>query len=580
VTGNPSIHLPCARHEAPTERDRPRAIAWRLPLAVALLAILAVPARQDALAAERPSPSTGHVAVICPEAFRPALKPWIEHRRGQGYTIELLSNAGTPDDIRDRLLAARSRRPFQAVVLVGDAGPRVDADGRPRLEVTPTRHSAARVNVRFGSEPDIPDDNWYADLDDDGIPDVALGRLTADTPDELRTIVRKTLDYERRASYGDWVQRVNFVAGVGGFGALADAALEQWARQLITDRVPAAYSTSMTYSSWRSPYCPGGQCFRDETLARLNEGCLFWVYLGHALPGRLATVRVPGGQYPILSTDDVCELNNQHGAPIAVFLSCYTGAFDARQDCLAEELLRAPGAPVAIVCGSRVTMPYAMSVLGTQLLAQCFQQRRATLGEMLLHAKRNMVLAARDDADSRDLDAMAKAMNPESGDLAEERAEHLALFNLLGDPLLRIPQPRDVAIDVPESVASGGRLSIAGRSEVDGPCTIELVVRRDRMTFKPPKRNAYDDDPVQLAEYREVYRKANDPRWTSVSARVTDGVFRAVLDVPDEAHGDCHVRVFVTGDGEFGLGAVDLRVERAPRQARRIQAPQPDRAGR
>jgi hypothetical protein len=519
------------------------------------------------------------VVVVCPADFRPALTPWLDHRRGQGRTVELVSNLGTPAAIRARIRAAfgnvgsppRGRWP--AIVLIGDAAPRSEEDGRERCEITPVRHSVATVNVRFGSEPEIPDDNWYADLDDDGVPDAAIGRLTADTPAELTAIVEKVLAYERETDFGEWAQRVNFVAGVGGFGALADAALEQWARQTIAERVPPAYATTMTYCSWRSPYCPGAQCFRDETIARLNEGCLFWVYLGHGQPRHLDHVRVPGGEFPILSADDVHKLRAARGMPIAVLLACYAGAFDARRDCLAEDMLRAPGGPVAVVCGSRVTMPYAMSVLGTELMTECFLERRATLGELLLAAKRNTVLRDRDDDQSRHLDELALLLIPEGGDLAEERAEHLVLFNLLGDPLLRLPQPREMSLELAAQTVAGDKLSIAGQCDVDGRCQVELVVRRDRLTFKPPSREEYRDDRVARAEYLDVYRQANNPRWATAEAQVRDGHFQLELPVPPAAHGPCHIRVFVQGQGKFALGAADVRVERKPRRTAADDAP-------
>ena len=44
-----------------------------------------------------------------------------------------------------------------------------------------------------------------------------------------------------------------------------------------------------------------------------------------------------------------------------------------------------------------------------------------------------------------------------------------------------------------------------------------------------------------------------------VPSQKEQGTFQTVLDVPQEAHGPCHVRVFVAGDGEFGLGAADVR---------------------
>ena len=141
---------------------------------------------------------------------------------------------------------------------------------------------------------------------------------------------------------------MNFVAGIGGFGPLLDPIVELATKKFLTDGIPAEYRTSMTYGSWRSPFCPSPYQFHDETVERFNEGCLFWVYIGHGYPYQLDRVRVPGRSHHILSISDMPKLDNHHGMPIAIFLACYTGAYDQPYDCLAEEMLRAPGGPVAV----------------------------------------------------------------------------------------------------------------------------------------------------------------------------------------------------------------------------------------
>ena len=141
---------------------------------------------------------------------------------------------------------------------------------------------------------------------------------------------------------------------------------------------------------------------------------MFWVYIGHGYPYQLDRVRVPGRTYHILNTQDMSKLDNQHGTPIAIFLACYTGAYDQPYDCLAEEMLRAPGGPVAVLAGSRVTMPYAMAVLGSGLMDEYFRQRPATLGEIVLNAKRQMVKDAPEGTDRKLLDLLGQSDQPQS----------------------------------------------------------------------------------------------------------------------------------------------------------------------
>ncbi|HEX3725152.1 MAG TPA: C25 family cysteine peptidase, partial [Pirellulales bacterium] len=395
--------------------------------------------------------------------------------------------------------------------------------------------------------------------DDDRLPDLAVGRLTADSPDELAAMIRKIQAYETSVDFGRWRSQLHFVAGMGGFGPLADAALEAAAKTLISHSVPAAFDVSMTYASFQSPYCPDPRRFRSVAVERFNEGSLFWVYLGHGDQRALDPVRVPGRLYPSFSTRDAPRLDCRHGAPVACFLACYTGAFDQPQDCLAEELLRQPGGPVAVVCGTRMTMPYAMTVMGSELLDECFAGRHQLLGQLLLAAKRRTMEPARAESPRAAIESAAKALGLGGADLEAERAEHLDLFQLLGDPLLRLPLPRHVELEVPPAVIAGRRLAVRGDSAVAGMATVELVVRRGRQTAPSPRRMPFDSD--RLAEYDEVYKQANEPRLASARLEVPKGRFDLELVVPDGARGACHVRAFVEGRDDCAVGAAALRIE-------------------
>lgn len=512
------------------------------------------------LGAEPVAPDT---VIVCPAAFRQALQPWMEHRTQQGHVLSLVSNTGSPEEIRREIRDVAKRGRLRFVVLVGDAEPAMYTDPALRARCVPPHYAKAKVNVLWHSPPHIATDNWYADLDDDGSPDVAIGRLTADSPEELRQIVAKTLAYERSTDVGPWRRQLNFVAGIGGFGALADSVLESGARYFLTQNIPAAYRVSMTYGSWRSPYCPDPPSFHDATLERLNEGALFWVYIGHGQHLAVDRLRVPDGEYPILESADVPKLASRHAAPIAVFLSCYTGAIDATDDCLAEQMLRQPGGPVAILAGSRVTMPYGMSVMSIGLLDEVFTKRCETIGEAALHAKQRMLKEpAAGDRQRAMLDTIAGAISPAPKLLAEERAEHVLMFNLIGDPLLRIRYPQPIKLDVPTTAAPGKPLKISGTCAVDGRGTVELVVERGRLTFRPPPRSEYPKTAAGLAELQETYRKANDQRLVSVPLEISGGRFEAQLDVPADASGTCHVCAFVEGARDFALGSADVKIGR------------------
>jgi len=521
--------------------EAPMGAAW---LAAAVLAVHA-----------GPGPDT---VVVCPAEFQQILAPWVAYREALGHRIAVVSNLGTASEIRARIVQAAAGGSLRAVVLVGDAEVGMDQDPRLRARCVPVHWAKAEVNVRFASEPHIGTDHWCGDLDDDGVPEVAVGRLTADSADELETIVQKILAYERSADFGPWRRQLNFVASAGSFGVLADTVIENSARRFLTHNIAPAYEVGMTYGSWRSPFCPDPRRFRETALASINSGCQFWIYIGHGYHLELAPLRVGDAEFPNFSTSDTGQLDCRAGRPIALFLSCYAGAFDAYDDCLAEQMLRAAGGPVAVIAASRVTMPYAMSLLALELCRQALDGPAETLGEALLAAKRQLVIDDAERSGERTaLDALAAVVSPTPDKLAEERREHALLFNLIGDPLLRLRRPKPVELIAPSEISPGGTLAVAGSSPIDGRAMVELVVPRDRLAMGRFRRSELPQTPQDWAEFQEVYAKANDRRLAWTEIEVCGGRFAATLAVPKDARGSCHIRVFVEGSEDFGLGAAE-----------------------
>lgn len=505
--------------------------------------------------------------VICPAAFVAPLEPWIVHRTRQGHQVQLFTEVASAAAIRAAIQQRARHGGLRYVLLAGDAQPAESPLASSSAGAgVPTGVIPARVNIRWGSEPEIASDNYYADLDDDGLPELAVGRLSARTPADLQIQVRKILAYETVSDHGLWQRQINLVAGLGSFGALTDSVLELATKKFLTTGIPAAYQTSMTYGNWSSPYCPDPRRFRETTLRRLNEGCLFWIYLGHAHRSYLEPVQVPGGAFAVLDTRDAAQLNAVAGLPIALLLTCYAGAFDRREDCLAESLVRASGGPVAAICGSRVTMPYGMAVLADALLDEYFVQRQPTLGDLLLAAKRQMGQDESDHARRQLLDGLASSLSPAADQLTEERLEHVALFNLLGDPLLRLPQPSPIELEMAETARGGQILTVRGHCELAGDGRIELVCRRDRTRSALGVRRQFVPTHEFLQAFEDTYHQANDHVWLAQPFRFPGGPFELPLELPPECSGPCHVRAWVADSQCAALGAADVFVYRSAEQ--------------
>ncbi|HMO12875.1 MAG TPA: C25 family cysteine peptidase [Pirellulaceae bacterium] len=511
---------------------------------------------------EEPSSDSGSekfTLVVLPSGFDAALQPWIELRRSQGFVIQVMRPKTTAYGLTSEIRKRHKNSPLANIVLIGDAL----NDSAPEL-VVPTDYVPAVVNVRLGSEPEIATDNSFADLTGNGLPDVPIGRMSVKTADELAVLVKKIIDYETSSDFGLWRRRIDFTAGTGGFGPVIDRAIESTAKQMITDLVPSSYETTMTFASWTSPYCPDPRRFTQTTVANLSRGGLFWVYIGHGHPQRLDYLQVPGGYFPIFGIDDCSELSCEATQPIGLMLSCYVNAFDFQNDCLGEKLIRSPGGPIAVVGGTRVTMPYAMSLIALNMINDYFVSGESTtLGELLLRSKLRLLESGADNEYRQMIDTMGKLFSPFADSLDDELLEHVKLFHILGDPLLTLRRPSTIKLAAPNSAIAGSTILIKGVADMDGKLTLEFCHRRDQLPNRTRRRKEFVLDHELLCEFHDTYMQSNDHVCVAFHQSVMSGDFEVELKIPENVKGPMVVRAHIESENDFALGEVHVVVEKS-----------------
>lgn len=505
-----------------------------------MLAILALTLfAQDSkhLIQDPAAPQRVDYLVLAADEFAGGLDELASYRSKQGLAVGIVKMSalqGTFDSIRAFLAHAVGTWTKPApryLLLVGD----VDKVPSVLLKGQWTKQG----------DPDLMTDFEYACPRKELESELHVGRFPCDTPEELASMVRKTIDYETKLEDGEWQKRVNFIAGRAGFSPEVDAAIERAFIQVVAGGLPAAYDIEVAYGNPKSAYCPFPPKFAENALRLVNEGSLVCVYVGHGRNTGVANVYWKGESFPVLNKRDAEKLAVQAGLPVMVILACSTGELDAKRDCIAEEFFKAAKGPVGFLAGSRVTQPYANALLGQALCDQLFLEGK-TLGECVTLAKMQVLRHER-SLFTQQADFVAAQ---ESGPAALQpmRQDGVRHYNLLGDPALVLRRPKaDVKLAL-----DGGALTIEAPAR-----ELTLVLERAREVSNAEKLD--ENDPEVEAKMAARYRKANDRVIRTWTVRLEGG--RATLDVELPKEPGRFV-LKAHAPGRFGSLALEVKPEK------------------
>ena len=515
--------------------------------------------------------SGGSYLIIHAAHLEKAAAAWADYRTQDGWSVVRHPVEPADDAAVQRRALRGTIRQFAAdhqedatlpiaVLLLGDADPR----GVPTWTF-PQLDPALR---------DIDDDNYATDhpyqlIDDaDDLPDIALGRIPARTNDEALGVLEKIKRYEHDAPFGVWRRRIAYAAGEGRFG-LADTLLEMLFKQMATRLVPDEFDISMTYAKASSIYCPAPSKLTDTVLGQLGDGALLFNYIGHGSAERFDYLNFNGQRLGILNVDDLARLTGNHARfPIALLTCCSAGWYDLPDNrlSLAEAMLLHPAGPVAVIAGSRITHPYANLILQKDITQLLFGQRIETVGELDLLATRSMIEI---DAVDRSLDALVLPIAIAQGwksTLSQLRQMHAHLYNLLGDPALRIALP----VGRVEELALHSE-RITGR--VQNMQTGRVVITIETARTKPARADQLVpvqgmNDPELETKAAHNYPLANERVLLQLEGELKDGRFEIALDQALPS-GAALIKAYVVGEDSTGqtfdaIGATRVRLPLIP----------------
>jgi hypothetical protein len=176
-------------------------------------------------------------------------------------------------------------------------------------------------------------DVWFALLDgeEDLLPDLAVGRIPAQTPAQAEAYIEKLQEYEQSPS-SSWKKHFTFITG--GFNRIEQTAFMQQAEQLTTryiDTFPV--NGTVTFINKESQGYIEGE-HRQDILNAINNGTVWLNFTGHA-GSRTWDL--------MFHEPDVYELSNAPRYPFISSMTCHTGRFaEPLQESFAEIFIHSP----------------------------------------------------------------------------------------------------------------------------------------------------------------------------------------------------------------------------------------------
>ena len=278
----------------------------------------------------------------------------------------------TPQAIRDFLQWARTNWADGAAVRRArrrrdDRSARLRRSGN--ADFVPTKHVPMS-----GVALETASDDWFVDFDDNGVPDVAIGRLSVRTAGPGRAMVDKIVGYDSPVrSPGQ--KDVLLVADENDGSELR-------AVQRQPQRAAAAGLHRASHLPRHAPASTTGRAPGAHQTAS-NDGQLIVNYTGHG------SVYLWGGNRELLTNDDVASWMNVAQLPFVVAMNCLNGLFNGiyGEESLAEAMLRAPkGGAVAVWASSSLTPAATQALVNQELFRLIFEGTYATLGEAVAAA--------------------------------------------------------------------------------------------------------------------------------------------------------------------------------------------------
>lgn len=316
--------------------------------------------------------------IISHPDFIGGLASLVSLRQAKGFTVKIVDvedvfavyshSVFDPEALRQYIGLAAAQLGTTHVLLVGgDTYDYHNYLGVGSRSFIPSLYVSTSVYARFA-----PSDAALADVDRDGIPDVAIGRLPVRTRAELDLLIEKTFQYERR----DYLRTAVLTADVSDASANVPFKL---ASEAMATGWPGTWTLTRAYLD----DMPVAEA-RASLMEGINAGAALVSFVGHSGPTRWT-------YKGLFSTADVPLLANEGRPTVAVQWGCWNTYYvNPTSESLATTmLLKSAKGAAAMLGATTLTRDVAENALG-RLLLPLAVQRGVTLGDAVVRAKREL----------------------------------------------------------------------------------------------------------------------------------------------------------------------------------------------
>lgn len=284
----------------------------------------------------------GEMLVICPASYIETIQPFVNWKNQKGIktrieTVETIGN--TAIEIKQFIQSYYTTNPaLLYLLLVGDA------------EDLP-----AYTYGNFSSD-EYWSDSYYGQLaGDDYYNELFVGRFSG-TPSDVKTMVDRTIEYEKTPNEGDWMTRAIGIASSQGLG-IGDNGESDWqhVRNIKSSLLATDYSYVYEfYDGSQGELDAPTNPTNSEIVEALNSGVGLVNYTGHGDTQNFVTSN--------FYASDLLTTTNYGKYPFVISVACNNGKF-VNNTCLAETWLRSTNntktTGAIAVCGSSILMDWA-----------------------------------------------------------------------------------------------------------------------------------------------------------------------------------------------------------------------------